>query len=78
MKKALFLFLIICLSNDLYSQNQPLKKKKSVNIRNQKNKIDSTKIINDELYELQYKVRIDINTGKKDTIVFINYFKSKN
>jgi len=75
MKKVIFLFLTICVTNISYSENGPIKKKKNqVTTTKLKNKIDSTKIFNDEPHEIKYKVRIDINTGKKDTIVSIEYF----
>jgi len=75
MKKVLFLFLIICLSNNSYSENGPIKKKKNqVIATKRKNKTDITKIVDNEPHQIKYKVRININTGKKDTIVSIEYF----
>jgi hypothetical protein len=75
MKRVLFLFLTICVANISHSENGPTKKKKNqVIVRKQKNKTDITKIVDNEPHQIKYKVRIDINTGKKDTIVSIEYF----
>ena len=79
MKKMIFLFLTICVANISYSENGPVKKKKNqVIATKQKNKTTITKIVDNEPYQIKYKERIDINTGKKDTIVFIEYLKLKN
>jgi len=72
MKKVLFLFLTICVTNISYSENGPIKKKKKQVIATKQ------KSITDEVSGFHYEIFVDSKTGKKDTMVVLDNFLSKN